>query len=445
MSRRLARSTVYVGVVAAVLGLSKVHSAVIADPPYPFTGTSRFAWALAYAAVLGAAAYGVGLPDLPRSTRQALQAAVAASALGATAVSLLQLVAGDALLPRFVVFGAAILLVPWFLGCVALARDGASPSVVRDRVLVVSDTASLAGLRHELANGAERPARVTAVVERAEIEPTGDGHLPLVERARRERASVLVLDRDAQADPQVLVQAEVLHHQGLRVRTVTMLYEDWLGKLPLAELEQASLLFDIREIHHGRYVRLKRLVDVVLGAAGTLVFVLAVPVVLAGNRIANRGPLFYTQPRVGKGGRIFDIVKFRTMVAAGGEGVPTRWTSRGDPRVTPFGHLLRVTHLDELPQVLNILRGELSVVGPRPEQPHYVEELTAKLPFYDLRHLVRPGLTGWAQVKYGYASDDRDALEKLQYEFFYLRHQGIALDLRIVARTVRAVLGREGR
>ncbi len=101
--------------------------------------------------------------------------------------------------------------------------------------------------------------------------------------------------------------------------------------------------------------------------------------------------------------------------------------------------VLRRSHLDELPQVVNILRGELSVVGPRPEQPHYVEELSEKLPFYDLRHLVRPGLTGWAQVKYGYAGDERDALEKLQYEFFYLRHQSLALDLRIVGRTVRSV------
>jgi len=116
-----------------------------------------------------------------------------------------------------------------------------------------------------------------------------------------------------------------------------------------------------------------------------------------------------------------------------------------DPRITPFGAWLRRTHLDELPQMVNILRGDLSLVGPRPEQPAYVEELEAKIPFYRLRHLVRPGLTGWAQVKYPYGATDGDALEKLQYEFFYLRHQGLALDLRIVGRTVRSVLRRGGR
>ena len=121
------------------------------------------------------------------------------------------------------------------------------------------------------------------------------------------------------------------------------------------------------------------------------------------------------------------------------------WTGEDDPRITRFGRVLRRTHLDELPQVVNILRGELSVVGPRPEQPHYVEQLTEKLPFYAMRHLVRPGLTGWAQVKYGYAGDERDALEKLQYEFFYLRRQSLDFDLRIVGRTLRSVIGGDGR
>ncbi len=178
----------------------------------------------------------------------------------------------------------------------------------------------------------------------------------------------------------------------------------------------------------------------------------------------------YRQPRVGKGGSEFMIFKFRTMTdhsggkkarlnasseaAASDTGTPggadgnsaptTTWTQQDDPRVTPFGKLLRHSHLDELPQVINILKGDLSMVGPRPEQPHYVMELSAKLPFYDLRHLVRPGLTGWAQVKYGYAGDERDALEKLQYEFFYLRHQSLSFDNRIILRTVRAMIGGQG-
>jgi lipopolysaccharide/colanic/teichoic acid biosynthesis glycosyltransferase len=211
----------------------------------------------------------------------------------------------------------------------------------------------------------------------------------------------------------------------------------------VSELERASLFFDIGELHGARYARAKRLLDIPLAVAGTVVLAVLVPLVLVANRVGNRGPLFFRQTRIGKGGRPFTLVKLRTMsdAVAG----PGEWTAEADPRVTPFGRVLRATHLDELPQVLNILRGELGVVGPRPEQPHYVDELTDKLPFYRLRHLVRPGLTGWAQVKYGYAGSESAALEKLQYEFWYLRHQSLRTDARIVGRTLRSVLGSEGR
>jgi lipopolysaccharide/colanic/teichoic acid biosynthesis glycosyltransferase len=121
------------------------------------------------------------------------------------------------------------------------------------------------------------------------------------------------------------------------------------------------------------------------------------------------------------------------------------WTIPDDPRVTPFGRILRKTHIDELPQVINIIRGDLSVVGPRPEQPHYVRWLIERIPYFDMRHLVRPGITGWAQVNHGYAGDERHALAKLQYDFYYLRHQSLLLDLRIIARTIRAVMRFAGR
>jgi len=204
-----------------------------------------------------------------------------------------------------------------------------------------------------------------------------------------------------------------------------------------------SLFFDIGEVHRLRFGRVKRIVDVTAGLGGLLVLALAVPAVLIGNLVGNRGPLFYAQERVGRGGTVFRILKFRTM--RDDASVPTDWTAQDDPRITPFGRSLRRSHLDELPQVWNIVRGDLSLVGPRPEQPRYVAELVDKLPFYDLRHIVRPGLTGWAQVKYGYAGDERDALEKLQYDFHYLRRQSLGFDLKVVGRTTRSVLGIEGR
>jgi lipopolysaccharide/colanic/teichoic acid biosynthesis glycosyltransferase len=265
-----------------------------------------------------------------------------------------------------------------------------------------------------------------------------------VEAVVREGATVVVLDREAQGDESIVGQAAALHEAGIRVRTLTLFYDEWLGKLPVWELERVSLMFDIGEIHRARYGRLKRLADVAMSLVSAAVVVVVIPLVWLGNRFANRGPLFYRQARVGKNGATFQILKFRTM-RANGASIPNEWTSEEDPRITPFGHVLRRTHLDELPQVLNILRGDLSVVGPRPEQPQYVRELTGKIPFYDLRHRVRPGLTGWAQVKYGYAGSESDALQKLQYEFYYLRHQSLTMDARILGRTIRHVVGRGGR
>jgi lipopolysaccharide/colanic/teichoic acid biosynthesis glycosyltransferase len=186
------------------------------------------------------------------------------------------------------------------------------------------------------------------------------------------------------------------------------------------------------------------MVDIGVALALLPLLGMILPLVWLGDRLANQGPLFYHQDRVGKGGHPFRIHKFRSMLPEPAGDGASPWTAEDDDRVTPFGRFLRRTHIDELPQLVNILRGDLSLVGPRPEQVHYVDELEAKLPYYQLRHLVQPGLTGWAQVKYGYARSDGDALEKLQFEFYYLRHQGLALDLRILARTSRTLLAGEG-
>jgi lipopolysaccharide/colanic/teichoic acid biosynthesis glycosyltransferase len=442
--RRAARPVLYLGIAGIVLGLSKIHAAYVANPPYVFHGSSRFAWALAYILLLGLAAYGLGLPELPRSPRQALTSSVAASLTGAVGISLVQLVVGDALLPRFVVFGSAVLLVPWYLVCVALSADAGIRAAGRDRVLVISDTASASVMRQEIGRSAERPASLVGVLSVSQAEPSGVDDHPLLDRLALDQGSVIVMDREAQASASVVAQAAEAHMVGARVRTLSLFYEEWLGMMPVSELERASLLFDIGELHRGRYGRLKRIIDFGLALLALPVLLLVSVGVLAGNLVGNRGRLLYTQARVGKNGTPFTIYKFRTMRASP-EGAPNEWTAENDPRITRFGRVLRRSHLDELPQMLNILLGDLAMVGPRPEQPQYVTELREKLPFYDVRHLVRPGLTGWAQVKYGYAGDERDALEKLQYEFYYLRHQSLGLDLRIMGRTLRSVLGRAGR
>ena len=431
----------YAGVLGIVFGLSEYHGRYISG--YDFVETSRFGWALAYVGLLCLGAYGLGLPEIPRSVRSRLPTSFVAAIAGAAAISFVQLFVGDALLPRFVVFGSASLLVPWYYAMSSLAGAGRSALEQRDRVIVVGPADLGRELAAELAANPERPASIVGVLEEAEASgPSGER--PLVEAVASSRASVLVLSAGAQTDERIVDQAARLHESGVRVRTQSLFYEEYLGKIPVADLVRVSLFFDIGEVHRLRFGRFKRMVDVSAGLVGIVALVCCIPLVLIGNLLGNRGPLFYRQERVGRAGRVFTILKFRTMRACGAA-ESTDWTAADDPRVTRFGRLLRVSHVDELPQVWNILKGDLSLVGPRPEQPRYVAELVQKLPFYDLRHIVRPGLTGWAQVKYGYAGDERDALEKLQYDFHYLRRQSLLFDLRVIGRTTRSLVGIEGR
>jgi lipopolysaccharide/colanic/teichoic acid biosynthesis glycosyltransferase len=170
-----------------------------------------------------------------------------------------------------------------------------------------------------------------------------------------------------------------------------------------------------------------------------------VPCVALANRIWCPGPLFYHQERVGKGGKRFSVVKFRSMVLDAEADSGAVWACDGDTRVTPVGRVLRRTRLDELPQMWNVLRGEMSLVGPRPERPEFVADLLRQVPFYQARHAVRPGVTGWAQVRYGYGSSVQDALVKLQYDLYYIKHQSLYLELSILVKTAAEMLRFRGR
>lgn len=432
---RLARALLYVTTALIVLALGLLHARHVGF--YDLTGSSRFGWMLTYIGILCLAAYGTGLPDLPRNAYQFMWTGMAAAGAGALGMSLLQLVVGSQLLPRFVVFWSAVLLVPAWALSGFVASGGRKRAVRRDRVAVVANEHDAEALEVDLAKRPERRARIVAVVAPTKAETSLNAVVSGAE------ATVVALAREALADDAVVEQVASLHEQGVRVRTLALFYDEWLGKLPLSELERVALMFDIGEIHRVRYGRVKRAMDFTLATLFLPVVLVVAPIVAAGNlAFGNPGPLLYRQTRIGRGGSPFTILKFRTMRNGGSL---SSWTSDADPRITGFGRVLRKTHLDELPQLVNIMRGDLSLVGPRPEQPHYVEQLAEKIPFYRLRHLVRPGVTGWAQVKYDYGASEHDAMEKLQYEFWYLRHQSLTLDLRIIGRTIRSVISSSGR
>jgi exopolysaccharide biosynthesis polyprenyl glycosylphosphotransferase len=244
------------------------------------------------------------------------------------------------------------------------------------------------------------------------------------------------------------VQSELVHARvgGIPLMTPSAWIEAWWSRTPV-RFRDASWLLHEEVLGQSRsvwQVGAKRLID--LAAALALGALLAPAMLLTAIavRLTSRGPVLFTQTRVGAWKRPFTIIKFRTMrvdAEAGG----ARWATANDPRVTPIGAFLRRSRLDELPQLWNVLLGDMSLVGPRPERPEFTSQLEAQIPWYDLRHLVKPGLTGWAQVCYPYGASVEDAVAKLEFEIYYLKHASLGFDLRILLRTVSIILGLKGR
>lgn len=193
------------------------------------------------------------------------------------------------------------------------------------------------------------------------------------------------------------------------------------------------------------YPLLKRIMDVTMAGVGLILFAFLFPFLALAIYIDSRGSIFYRQERVGLHGRRFNIIKLRTMIPNAEQNTGAKFAEKNDSRITRVGNFLRRTRLDELPQLLNVLRGDMSMIGPRPERPEHVVRLQKKIPFYRTRHTIRPGLTGWAQVRFDYVSSDEDTLTKLQYDLYYIRHQSVLLDLNILIRTVGKVLTMSGR
>ena len=224
---------------------------------------------------------------------------------------------------------------------------------------------------------------------------------------------------------------------GCEVVTGPSLYESLQGRIPLTYLE-GSGANRLPLAHAGTsllYRSAKRISDIVLASLGLLFLGVVFPLIALAVYLDSPGPIFYTQNRVGRGGRVFRAYKFRSMIPqAEATGRPA-WAEEKDSRITRVGRLLRATHLDEFPQFVNILRGEMSAVGPRPERPAFVKELEQEIPHYQIRHAVKPGMAGWGLVKQGYAASKEDTVRKLEYDLFYIKHQSLWLDLVILLKT----------
>lgn len=255
-------------------------------------------------------------------------------------------------------------------------------------------------------------------------------------------SEIVVASNNAEViTPELYNSLIILLEKGHVIREYTQVYEAITHRIPVQFVgKDFYKYFPFSRSNQNRlYLFFSRTLDIVISIIGLLTGLVFLPIILFGNLIANKGPLFYKQERVGKNGKLFNIIKFRTMIK-NAEKDGAQWANKNDDRITVFGNFLRRTRLDELPQFLNVLKGDMALIGPRPERPVFVKELNQIIPFYETRHIIKPGLTGWAQVKMRYVSTVDDSLKKLQYDLFYIKRRSFFLDINIIVKTISTVI-----
>jgi lipopolysaccharide/colanic/teichoic acid biosynthesis glycosyltransferase len=290
------------------------------------------------------------------------------------------------------------------------------------------------------------PAGALEIGSSVEGLPVVPASTPLLECARQLEVNEIVLAHSgAQSDlfPS-LVECQEL---GIDIATMPQVYEDLLHRVPVQHLESSWLFTSFVEAVRAKDSSLvaKRAADLAGASIGLLGLLILTPFIALAIWLDSGRPIFFRQVRRGRAGREFVMFKFRTMVPDAERETGPKWSTAGDPRITRTGRLLRKLRLDELPNLVNVLRGEMSLVGPRPERPEIVRLLVREIPFYRSRLIVRPGLTGWAQVNHPYGDSVEDAVQKLEYDLYYLKHRSMLFDLRILLRTAGTVLRLGGR
>ena len=301
------------------------------------------------------------------------------------------------------------------------------------RAFVIGTDREVAAFSHE----AERQGGVTKVGSAACM-PDGlldDPADDLRAAIAATRPTVVVVADRCVATEAVSTLLWEISVSGIRVRRLSDFYETEFHKVALASVSGSWFLFDVAEIHHRRlYGVAKRICECMIALAVLALTAPLLAVIAVAVKLSSPGPVLFRQPRVGRHGKPFDLVKFRTMHCSDAE--HGQWARSDDPRIFGVGRVLRQFRLDELSQLWNVLRGHLSLVGPRPEQPQLVDALAESIPYYETRVCVRPGLTGWAQVNYGYGGSELGTRAKLEYDLYYIKYQSLALDLKVVLSTV---------
>lgn len=328
------------------------------------------------------------------------------------------------------------------------------PADIRRRALIVGTGLSASTIIETLRREAPDDYELVGLISDGGSERTGETDLPVVGTsadllvvAERDTVSEIILAFDGQLSGRMLQAIMDCYERGLSIVPMPLLYEQVTGRVPVEHVGQqywTTVLPIEGESIFDPYPLVKRLMDIGLSLVGLALFAPLFPLIILIMRLDSPGPIVYRQQRVGRGGKTFTVFKLRSMIPDAERHTGPLWATHNDPRITRVGRILRRTRLDEVPQLANVLRGEMSLIGPRPERPEFVAELSQRIPFYRTRNAVKPGVTGWAQVRYRYGSSEEDALIKLQYDLYYIRHRSLALDLLIILRTVGKIISFQG-
>jgi exopolysaccharide biosynthesis polyprenyl glycosylphosphotransferase len=266
----------------------------------------------------------------------------------------------------------------------------------------------------------------------------------MLERLAHDEIDIVAITKSLSDDARMQSVCYRLLCAGVPVSEFSRLSEEFTGKIPISVINEGWFIANLREFDRLGFEIFKRGLDIAATISLGTMGLLMAPLVALTIKLETPGPVLFRQNRVGKGGVVFSLIKFRTMREDAEKAGP-QWARESDTRITRFGRFLRRTRIDELPQLWNILKGEMSLVGPRPERPEFVRTLSATVPFYDARHLVKPGLTGWAQINFGYGSSVEDAVEKLQHDLYYIKNRSVPLELSVLLKTVGTILRYGGR
>jgi lipopolysaccharide/colanic/teichoic acid biosynthesis glycosyltransferase len=371
-----------------------------------------------------------------RRTTGYLVAALAPAVLAVALMAGASTILGSGFSPT--VGGLTMILTTIALVAAGMARDiEIRVRLSLRRVYFVGEAGSRRDLERELAR--RRDATLVGI---APADPRVSGPA-LVEAVIGANATVVVLDSDAMRRPELVEAASHLNLAGLHIRDLVSYYESEFKKVPLGELSPTWFLFDIAPIHRRRVYRaLRRGLEVALAGVLLTLSLPALALSALAVKLTSRGPALYRQRRVGKGGAEFMLVKLRTMAPV--DVSSAAWAGAEADRITPIGRFLRRFRLDELPQLWSVIRGDLALIGPRPEQVPIAERLERELPHYGARHCIRPGITGWAQVNLGYAGSAEGTVAKLQRDLYYVKHSSLRLDGLILWLTFKTVIAGRG-